>query len=941
MRQAPTIVLFVTLLAFLGPIRALADNGVLINNFGSGLNTQDNSAEISPSSAQDLLNVNLQPGGASVFKRDGYGLFQSLPIACSTCAVHGGYHFQQVGGNDVQLWGNDTELAASVNDATFVKLATGTVSATWQCADSQGFAYCLDSTRDTPIKTDGSAANTTFQTAIPLGTMVTFTPLQLVVAGVSGNESTLYISGQNTFTTFTIGVLPSSPFIEPIASPGSRITHIAYYFGKLFWWKDQSFGYATFTNQNDWQLTIVSNQIGTLDNSDAFWNSSGFDSGAKFSGTQQANAQQSPGGIFFRGQDNHFYVYDGYYLTRISRPITPTITAANRRKSNAWTQTTQADWQASSFFPSSNFSTTISAGDVVLSTFNAVDTSSADFSGGQFVNTALYSGNSVNISTNSSGDIENGSFETAGSDAQHANNWTFSGSGPVVQRSNSNTGGPNCSGQPGPLNGTWELAANMVDTGSNARSISLLDFSGIAISTVSLDLTSSNCSSWNTGTISMPSSYIGKRFKVRIRTTDTLGTNDAITNSSFVYGGTVTFHWQADKAGTGSSGNGNWDFIQGGSSTVTSGQFTSRVFDTGTLGAIVYPTANWTVNTSTPSFEIQTSATGSAPWSSVSHSSGTNVTTNRYVRYLSSFTVSGTDNALSTLDDVTIVAQSTGGIFVSQIKNAPALTSWSNFTATDQTTGGTLVYYTRSSTGNIIVGQSTPTWVLQGKNATVAASTNTFFQARVDFTATSATGTLALNDFTFNWFEGSASDKAYITYFNDAIWFSVSASSSVSTNNRVFYWDLLNGAWLIYDIPANGFQIENNALYFGSPVTGSVYKFGGVTTDNGSAINSYWKSKDFTGADPFVENTWDSSDFIVKEASTTLNVLYTLNASTTTIYTLNLFDSTKSILSIGKNLAAKNGKLYNVQFGNNNSQTAWTVMGHRVRYTPYTWKPTQ
>ncbi len=778
---------------------------ITVQNFGGGLNTQDSPAEIDPSQAQDLLNVNIQPGGAALFKRDGYGLFQSLPISCSTCAVHGGYHFQQVGGNDVQLWGNDTELAGSVNDAAFVKLATGTAGATWQCADSQGFAYCLTSSRDSPVKTDGSTTNTSYQTSIAIGTMLTFTPLQLVVAGVSGNESTIYVSGQNAFTNFTIGVLPSSPFTEPIASPGSRITHLAYYFGKLFWWKDQSFGYATFTNQNDWQLTIVSNQIGTLDNSDAFWNSSGFDTGTKFSGTAQANAGNSPGGIFFRGQDNHFYVYDGYYLTRLSRAITPTVTAAGRKKANSWNQTSQADFAAGSIVPSTNLSTSLSVGDVIVSSFSTTENSSTQWTSGSASNLTV-NPSSITLSTNNSGNVTNPDFESA-----FSGNWTATGNGSFLIQQFATVAGGTC-GTINPESGSF-LAKGTMDLTLTVFAFEAIDPNTSSVIS-SLNLSQADDCTWRQGNLGATTN-VGKRVKFRLHLKSvTPGDEYLTTTDSYIWGGNITF-WYATTH-NGSNDFVGFDNVQSGSSTITTGNFISQQYDTGFTSA-TYSLNNfqWTANTSTPAFSLQTSAISGGPFADLVTSSGTNAIGNRYMRYVSTISIAGGDNALTYISSATIIARSTG-TYYSAVKNAPNLSSWSTINIDDFRPGiSSITYFTRSSTNVITVSQSTPSWVAQTKNATVTASTGTYFQLRADFYLSAATETPTLNDFTFNWNEGSAADKAYISYFNDAIWFAVSNSTSASTNNRIFYWDLLNGAWLLYDVPANGFQIENNRLYFG------------------------------------------------------------------------------------------------------------------------------
>ena len=86
-----------------------------------------------------------------------------------------------------------------------------------------------------------------------------------------------------------------------------------------------------------------------------------------------------------------------------------------------------------------------------------------------------------------------------------------------------------------------------------------------------------------------------------------------------------------------------------------------------------------------------------------------------------------------------------------------------------------------------------------------------------------------------------AGDKAYAQYYDYGIWWSVQLGTGASNNNYILKYDLINNGWLIYDIPINGMYVKNNSLYFGSATGGYIYKFGGVTNDNGAAINAYWQ----------------------------------------------------------------------------------------------------
>lgn len=927
-------------LAILGPSLAFGGQ-ILVNTFG-GLNTQDNPAAIQPYQSQDNLNVQLQPGMKAVYKRDGYGLFQALP-QFSTSAVHGGYHFQQASGSDVQLWGSDINLYGSIGDAAFVKLSTGSVAATWQCTDNLGFAYCLTSNNDTAVKTDGSAANTSFQTSVPLGTMVASTPLQLVVAGVVANPSTLYFSANNNFTNFTTGPLATDPYTEIINAPGSRITHIAYYFGKVFWWKDQSFGYVSGSaNQNTVGITIVSNQIGTLDNSSAYWNPTNYEGGQTqnnfgvgtqviSSGNPYFNETSSLGGIFFRGQDNHIYQYDGYTLTRLTRIITPTITTANRRKANSWTQTSQADFQGGlistspvSYVSSNTLSTTISPGDVIVSSFISADSPPGQVSNASSSNIKFLS-NSIMLSTGN-GNIANNGFETG-----NISNWTTT---PGTSNQATTTSGTNCTITP--RTGTKMLQDANFGSGVT-NNINIIDcLTGIYYSTTSF-VESDNSCTWTQRTIASAGS-VGHSVKF------VEGNNGTINSFSdcFVQSGTdMIFYTASDQTRIAFPQLSSvfFDDVTDGSDTITTGYYTSKAFDTGFTSSTVQIQANWTVNNSTPSFSLLTSKGASGPWASVLSSTGTNAIVNEFLVYSTTISFSFGQSALTSISAVTLLDRSTG-TYYSAVNNAPNLTSWGTLNVNDVTPGiSTITYFVRSSTGSFAVSASTPAWAIQSKNAQVNYSTYTFMQMRADFFLSAATETPTLNDFTFNWLEGSASDKSYITYFQDAIWISES-SGTVTTDDVVYYLDLLNNAWLQFSIPANGFAVENNNLYFGSPSSAKIFKFGGVTTDNGLPINSYWKSKDFTGDDPTRQNEFQQADFIYSEGLSTNTYTYTLDQTTSTAVLIPLFDATATILRRGFLLpVGKLGFYYNFKVGDNSSNAKWSLLMHKATYNSLNWIP--
>lgn len=932
MRKALTIGLFTTLLAFLGPKWAFAGD-IVIGSF-QGLNTQDNPVALEDGESQDLLNVGITPGGKSAYKREGFGLHKTLSF--STSAVHGLHYFQDLSGSDIQLYGHDIYISASVNGASPVDLATGTVNATWQCTDNSGFAYCVTSSRNSPVRTSGTTGSTTYPAGIPLGTMVTNTPDRLVVSGVSGNESSLYFSQANTFTNFTIGINSADPFVEIINSPGSRITHIRYACGKLLWWKDGSFGYSLGSDQYNLENVTVSQNIGTLDNSSDEYN----------------------GMVYFRGQDNHIYQYDCSNVTRLSRKITPTVAGSGRRRANSWTQSSQSDFAGGAVSLNGSsiaLSTSIVSGEVRPSSITLVDTSSANFTLGSSsitIDTTTIPG-SVTLKnyvsetfTSSLGSFSNGSCLNAAAwdGSGHVKNNVTGGTACITLSTTvPNTGsittmdGHKQSGGDavgiGLCNGNSGAGYNAVYSFSGGTNIDTLQLYKVTDCTSALTSGTLLCNSGNLSTLSDATITLNRdatgNFTLYRNGVSTCTATDTTTNSFTHVKGYIAPN----------SGTSNW--IDNYYHSALTGNFTSRVFDTAFLVPVYGTLTASLTNSGSLLFATRTSLDGTSFNSDVSVTTGSLITSlnRRYIIYSSTISATSSASSLPQLTDVSIVAASTG-TYYSAVNNASNISSFGTFGANDTTDGGTLAYYVRASTGLFTILSSTPNWVSQSKNATVNYATGTYMQMKAEFSVTYATATTSLNDFSFNWFEGNSVDKSYIKYWNDYVWVAVS-SGTTGLNNRIQRWDILNQTWLLDDIPANGFLVDNNNLYFGSPTAGKVYKYGnGVTTDDSGSINAYWKSKNFSGDDPFVQKNWDQSDFVVKAASpTVMSVIYQLDGSTTTTYSMNLYHPTKTILHKGVNLSGRIGTFYNVRFGDSSSNPRWEVFGYRSRYTTLPWRP--
>ena len=374
------------------------------------------------------------------------------------------------------------------------------------------------------------------------------------------------------------------------------------------------------------------------------------------------------------------------------------------------------------------------------------------------------------------------------------------------------------------------------------------------------------------------------------------------------------------------------------------GNYTSRVFDTAFSTPIYGSFTTGTNSTGTFTYAVRCSSNSANTYTAdATITSGSNITgcaVKRYLVYSATMTAPGhSATTLPQLQDVSVIAASTG-TYYSAVRNASGLSSFGALGVTDATNGNsTITYYTRSSTAQFIVTSSTPNWVAQTKNAQVAASSGTYFQLRSDFFLTVASETPHIDDFTFNWFEGNAADKMYASYFDNSVWFSVSLGSSTSTNNRILRYDLITPQWNLYDIPSNGFLTYNAALYIGASNTGKSYSFGIAESDDSSAINSYWKSKDFFGSSPFVLEDFRTSSWYCKTSSgTTLTATYTLDQTTTTVQTISLYDSRANFIRANKNFAAgTTGNTFNVQIGDNSTNPSWECYAGNISYLPKPW----
>lgn len=127
-------------------------------------------------------------------------------------------------------------------------------------------------------------------------------------------------------------------------------------------------------------------------------------------------------------------------------------------------------------------------------------------------------------------------------------------------------------------------------------------------------------------------------------------------------------------------------------------------------------------------------------------------------------------------------------------------------------------------------------------------------------------------------FQDSYKQNCAAIAFDNKLWFAVTHGSGSTENNRVYHFDFVRrdkdrrvGSWVPFTgIGANQFTVYSSGLYFGtSAADGFVYKLqDGTYSDNGSAIDSYFETKEFDGG-----TAWRHYDKDFRQANFTVETL--------------------------------------------------------------------
>jgi hypothetical protein len=201
--------------------------------------------------------------------------------------------------------------------------------------------------------------------------------------------------------------------------------------------------------------------------------------------------------------------------------------------------------------------------------------------------------------------------------------------------------------------------------------------------------------------------------------------------------------------------------------------------------------------------------------------------------------------------------------------------------------------------------------------------------------------TVRADGITYSW--NLTTDKqAWGFVYDSDIYFSVPYQKSTK-NNRLLKLDTGSMGWTVFDIALNAPIVDGGNLLFGSPDNSNIFSYPVGDNDNGAAINSYWKSKDFVGADPYVEKQYEKISLIAgSDFGSSLDVTYTMDTATSTTYSVSLTSNTSSFLRDNRQLPlGETGAFFNLQVGNNAADQPWTFFGAKIDYKDDPWTVTE
>lgn len=193
-----------------------------------------------------------------------------------------------------------------------------------------------------------------------------------------------------------------------------------------------------------------------------------------------------------------------------------------------------------------------------------------------------------------------------------------------------------------------------------------------------------------------------------------------------------------------------------------------------------------------------------------------------------------------------------GGTYLSEIHDTGGnILQWAALQIERNAAGQTINAYFRAGTSAAAVLAASWTAIVPGAVPNTA-TTNTFIQIRLEFSTTNVDQVPVVNGFTVNWIVSSASGAAVLQNVASFIWLNrywlAAATLGASENDIVLVLgkSTFGSPWHKRDFKLLSFCRFLDVFIAGSSEDGSIYRLEYGYSKNGSAMDSYYETRDFS-----------------------------------------------------------------------------------------------
>lgn len=847
------------------PIKSFSQDVLPVNEF-SGLNTDDSSLALISGQTPDSQNVVTDRGGLQ--GRKGFIRYSTQPASDI-------FQFPLSNGTRYFIKRSSNTLLADTGSGAFATVVSTIPT------DRKTVVTVLGDRLYFMNTTDGlkywDATSVFVASASINGTMLVTFKGRLAVAGIGGQERVLRLSKYLDGTTWIAPANATDDDAAIITISGALDENIQALYSafqdKLVWFKKNSFGGIFGSRRSNFIQRTFSDTVGVA---------------------APETIQDCDGYLRWLGNNRKVWEFDGNTYYKISDQVNNLFSAITQGDSatRSTVLTSQADWDqgtyGNSVVPSGNLSSSILPGSIVLSTMAAssfVDTVSTDFAAGTLTNidTTTTAG-SIQISFGTESQKETTTDSNGFSNFSQASQCNYLGQSFDATTSYFLT---SVSVKISKIGTFSDVIVHIYSDNSSLPNTEL----GNGVLSDGADITSSfsfkNIPITAVGSQNLLYLASGTRYWILIGKPSAGASNLRWAVSGLDPSGVPARSDNFNQTSCANTFQFQFQYITLGKQYPQNGNIISRTFDIGfTTNTWLFNyafTAHETDNGQTVAYAIQSSTSTNGPWTSQSpilNGSSITVPSYEFVRYISTLT---TANQLvtPTLDDVTIsygpFLKSSGTYASKLVSIGNQVSSWGPITIGNLVSSGASETFQIGSTNTASLSAIT-NWTTITNNSIPSISTNPYVAFRSTFSATRATDTAELDDFTFSWTEGSTLRPAS-GYTDQRYWLSVATNST--TNNIIYIYDRKK-QWQHYSgINADTLGQFNSNLYFGNST--GIYQTEQGYSDAGSDITAYYKTKDFAPSGPDIQTIFNYTYLTTDSSDGILSSSYQMNGSTTSI----------------------------------------------------------